>query len=318
MSIDQVASAESAREGSITFVNEEKYLPLVQHSTASAVIATESVAEQLSQSVLIHPNPYLAYAKVAQLLNPRVASFSGISSGAHIASSAQLGKGVAIAAGAVVGEHAVIGDNTVLHAAVVVEDNVRIGKDCWLAANVTVCRDSQLGDRVAIQAGAVIGSDGFGYANEQGRWQRIPQIGGVVIGNDVEIGANTCIDRGALNDTLIEDGVILDNLIQVAHNVHIAEGSAVAAISGIAGSAKIGKRCTLAGGTKVVGHINIADGTHVAADTLVSNDIKQAGAYAGSLPMDDVKSWRKNAVRFKQLDDMAKRLKRLEKQLAEK
>ena len=315
--IDQVCSAKSAGPGKITFINQPHYIEQVKNSSAAAVIATQAVASSLEQPVLVHPDPYLAYAKVAQLLHPRHSAYTGIHASAWVADGASLAEGVVVGPNCSIADGAIIGAGTVLQAGVVVEQYAVIGEHCWLSANVSIGHHCVLGNQVAIQAGAVIGSDGFGFANEAGQWQRIPQIGRVVIGNKVEIGANTCIDRGAIDDTVIADGVILDNLIQIAHNVRIGENTAMAAMSGVAGSTKIGAACTFAGLSKVVGHLDIAAGTHLAADTLVTHSIKQAGAYAGSLPMDDVKSWRKNAVRFKQLDSMAKRIKALEKQLAE-
>jgi UDP-3-O-[3-hydroxymyristoyl] glucosamine N-acyltransferase len=313
--VDQVCSAERAEPGKITFINEARYIELVKNAAATAVIATQEVAEQLEQSVLVHPNPYLAYAKVAQLLNPRKSAYTGVHPSAWVADTAVLAEGVVVGPQCSIAEGAVIGTGTVLQAGVVVEEDVVIGEECWLSARVSIGHHCVLGDHVALQAGAVIGSDGFGFANEEGRWLRIPQIGRVIIGNNVEIGANTCIDRGAIDDTVIADGVILDNLIQIAHNVSIGENTAMAAMSGVAGSTKIGEACTFAGMSKIIGHLEIAAGTHVAVDTLVTNNIKQAGAYAGSLPMDDINHWRKNAIRFKQLDAMAKRIKQLEKKL---
>lgn len=313
--IDQVCSAENAGPRKITFINEPRYIDRVKSSSAAAVIATQEVASTLDKPALIHPNPYLAYAKVAQLLNPRKSAYLGVHSSAWVADSASLAEDVVVGPNCSIADGAVIGAGTILQAGVVVEEHAVIGEQCWLSANVSIGRYCVLGDQVAVQAGAVIGSDGFGFANEGGCWQRIPQIGRVVIGSNVEIGANTCIDRGAIDDTVIADGVILDNLIQIAHNVSIGENTAIAAMSGVAGSTKIGAACTFAGISKVVGHLDIAAGTHLAVDTLVTNSIKEAGAYAGSLPMDDIKIWRKNAVRFKQLDSMAKRIKALEKQL---
>lgn len=313
--IDSVGAAADAQSDQITFINEVKYISLVQHSNAGAVIATAEVADQIDHDVLIHANPYWAYAKIAQHYHPRQSAYQGVHPSAWVSPSAVLADDVTVGPNCTVGDHAVIAQGTTLQAGVVVEERAVIGEQCWLSANVVVAHSCVLGNHVTIQSGAIIGSDGFGFANQTGQWERIPQVGRVVIGDNVEIGANTCIDRGALKDTVIEDGVILDNLIQIAHNVHIGENTAMAAMSGVAGSARIGKGCTLAGLSKVIGHLEIADGTHIAVDTLVTNDIKQAGAYAGSLPLDDIKSWRKNAVRFKQLDDMAKRLKMIEKKM---
>lgn len=311
--IVQVASAENAKTGHITFVTQARYLEQALRSSASAIIVSEEDAAAVSVPALIHRNPYLIYAKVSQLLNPRTTAYEGVHPTAWIHPEAALAADVCVGPGSVVGARSRIGKGVVLGPGVVIEEDVTLGSQCWLGANVTVCAQTQMGDRVAVQPGAVIGSDGFGYANEDGHWVRIPQIGRVIIGNDVEIGANTTIDRGAMDDTIIADGVVLDNLIQVAHNCSIGENTAVAAMTGMAGSSTIGAGCTIGGMAKITGHLEIAPGTHLAADTLVSGDIKQAGAYAGSVPMDSMDKWRKNAVRFKQLDDMAKRLRKLEK-----
>jgi len=193
-----------------------------------------------------------------------------------------------------------------------------IGEGGRLVANVTLCHGSQIGKRVLIHPGVVVGADGFGFANDQGRWVKIPQLGRVVIGDDVDIGANTTIDRGAIEDTVIEDGVKLDNLVQVAHNVHIGAHSAIAGCAGIAGSAHIGKHCALGGGVGVVGHLQIADNVVVTGMSMVSHTITEAGVYSSGTPLQENAKWHRNYVRLKQLDDMARRLKRLEKQLDEK
>lgn len=310
-----VGAAADAKTQEVTFINEPKYISLVQKSKAGAVITSAEVATKITHDVLIHPNPYWAYAKIAQHFYPRKTVYSGTHKSAWVAPTAVIASDVVVGPNCTIGDYAVVGEGSVLQAGVVVEERAVLGHQCWLSSNVVVSHDCVLGNYVTIQSGAVIGSDGFGFANQNGDWERIPQVGRVVIGDHVEIGANTCIDRGALQDTVIADGVILDNLIQIAHNVHVGENTAIAALSGVAGSARIGKGCTLAGVSKVIGHLEIADGTHIAVDSLVTNDIKQAGAYASSLPLDDIKQWRKNAIRFKQLDDMAKRLKKLEKKI---
>jgi UDP-3-O-[3-hydroxymyristoyl] glucosamine N-acyltransferase len=195
----------------------------------------------------------------------------------------------------------------------VIGDHCVLGRDCLLRANVTLYHDVVLGDRVQIHSGAVIGADGFGFAPDKGRWHKIAQLGGVRIGNDVDIGANTCVDRGALADTVIEDNVILDNLIQIGHNVRLGEGSAMAANVGVAGSTTIGKHCTVSGGAGIAGHLTLADGVHVAAMTTISKSITESGAYATGTAQMPLNEWRRSATRFRQLDSMAKRLQQLEK-----
>jgi UDP-3-O-[3-hydroxymyristoyl] glucosamine N-acyltransferase len=215
-----------------------------------------------------------------------------------IESGALIGRGAVISAGCYLGRNAVIGDET------------------WLHAHVTIGADCVLGHRCIVHSGAVIGSDGFGYARDGARWEKTPQLGRVQIGDDVEIGANTAIDRGALSDTVIERGVKLDNLIHIAHNVHIGEDTAIAACVGIAGSTRIGKRCTLAGQVGVVGHIEITDDVHITGATVVSHTIREPGTYSSGTPLESYSSWLKNAVRMRQLDDMARRLKKLEQKLS--
>ncbi|EDY85923.1 UDP-3-O-(3-hydroxymyristoyl) glucosamine N-acyltransferase [gamma proteobacterium HTCC5015] len=313
--IERVAPASSAGRGDITFVNESRYLASASASNASAVIVREPDAEGLPMPALIHPNPYLAYALIAQHFNPRPRPPAGIADSAVVAPTAVVDPTASVGPLCSIGANAKIGANTVIHGQCSVAEGVAIGSNCTISARVVIERDCQLGRDVVIQAGAIIGSDGFGFAPSENGWEAIPQIGRVCIGDGVHIGANTCIDRGALEDTVIEDGVILDNLIQVAHNVRIGKHTAIAGKVGIAGSTIIGAHCTIGGMCKLTGHLSIPDGTHLAADTLVSGTIKKAGAYAGSIPYDKIESWRKNAVRFKQLDTMWKRLKRAETEL---
>ena len=262
-------------------------------------------------------NPYLTYARAAALLYPRPRPPAGIHPSAVVHSKAEvnpsavigpnavLDEGVRIAAGVVVGPGCVIGARST------------IGEDSELVANVTLGTDTVVGKRNIFHPGAVIGADGFGMANDQGHWVKIPQIGRVVTGDDVEIGANTTVDRGALQDTVLADGVKIDNLVQVAHNVHIGEHSAIAGCVGIAGSAHIGAYCTLAGGVGVVGHLTIGDHIHVTGMSMVSKSLSEPGVYSAGVPLQSNRDWHRNFVRFKQLDDMAKRLKKLEKTLAE-
>lgn len=311
-----LSTLHEANASQIAFLANPQYRKQLETTEAGAVILSPSDAEHFVGNALIIANPYLAFAKLSHLFDPKPKAKAGIHPSAVIAETAQIAASASIAPGAVIEEGAVIGENTVIGAHSVVGARTVIGQDGWIAPRVTLYHDVKIGDRVVIQSGAVIGGEGFGFANEKGIWHKIAQIGGVTIGNDVEIGANTTIDRGALSDTLIGNGVKLDNQIQIAHNVQIGDHSAMAACVGISGSAKIGKHCMLAGGVGLVGHIELCDGVFVTGMTMVTHSITEAGAYSSGTAMQPASDWKKNAVRFRQLDDMAKRIRSLEKQQA--
>ncbi|ASP39262.1 UDP-3-O-(3-hydroxymyristoyl)glucosamine N-acyltransferase [Bacterioplanes sanyensis] len=311
--IHGVNTLTSATAGEISFLANDGYRRHLQASNASAVIVAEAQAELVPGIALVADNPYLAFAKATQLFDNRPKPQLGIHRTAVIADSAQLGENVSIGANVVIGEHVAIGNDCEIGPGTVIGDDSTLGEQCRVAANVTLYHGVHVGDRTVIHSGAVLGADGFGFAPEQQRWHKIAQLGGVRIGSDVEIGANTCIDRGALDDTVIADGVILDNLIQIAHNVTVGEGTAMAACSGIAGSTEVGAGCTVAGGAGLSGHLTIADGVHVAAMALISKSIDEPGVYASGTAQMPLKEWRRSATRFRQLDSMAKRLQQLEK-----
>jgi UDP-3-O-[3-hydroxymyristoyl] glucosamine N-acyltransferase len=266
---------------------------------------------------IVTPNPYLYFARVSALLNPAPRPPAGVhpaavvDDGAIVSADASIGPGVVIGRGASVGARTVIGANCVIG------DDVSLGEDCLLHPNVTVNARCRVGDRVILHSGCVIGSDGFGFAPAGGHWEKIPQIGRVLIGDDVEVGACTTIDRGALEDTVIEEGVKLDNLIQVAHNVVIGAHTAIAACTGIAGSAKIGRHCMIGGAAMIFGHIEIADGTRISTNTLITKSLPKAGTYTSALPFSEHEVWQKNAVHMRNLDRLVSRVKELEKKLRE-
>lgn len=312
--VDHVATLITADEMALSFLSNRKYAHQLASSHAGVVILTQADSEDWCGNALIVKNPYLTYAKAAALLHPRTLQPQGIHQTAVVDASAQLASGVVVAANVTIGARVCIGENTVIGAGCVVDDGVVIGQTCCLGANVTILHDCVLGDRVVIESGSVIGSEGFGWAKEGATWVKIPQVGRVVIGDDVSIGANVCIDRGAIDDTMIENGVKIDNLIQIAHNVRIGAHTAMAAHSAIAGSTRIGARCTIAGKVGIAGHLTIVDDVHITAMTMISHDLHQAGIYSGAVPQDHYASWRRNAARFRQLDAMAKRLRALEKQ----
>ncbi len=315
--VRQVAPLDRAVADEIGFVSQSKYLAQLATTGAGAVILPQDARDATALPRILTSNPYLYFARVSALLNPPPRPAVGIHPAATVAADAEIAADASIAAGAVIGNGARIGARSVVGANSVVGDGARVGEDCLLHANVTLYHGCQVGDRVILHAGCVIGADGFGFAPNEGRWEKIPQIGRVLIGDDVEVGACTTIDRGALEDTVIEEGVKLDNLIQVAHNVVIGAHSAIAACTGIAGSAKIGRHCTIGGAAMIFGHIEIADGTRISTNTLITKSLPKSGIYTSALPFSEHEVWQKNAVHMRNLDKLVNRVKQLEKRLNE-
>ncbi len=311
-----VASIEEATESSISFIRDRKYAHYLDTSNAGALILAPELAEQYAGSCLISTNPYLTYAQVVALLSPVSRPVPGISPSAVVADDAVLGEGVHIGANVVIAGGCSIGDNTVIGAGCIVGEGCQIGVNGLLHPNVTLAGDTCVGDRVILHSGVVLGADGFGFVPQSSGWYKIPQIGRVVIGDDVEIGANTTVDRAAMGDTRIGHGVKLDNLIHIAHNVQIGDHTVIAACTGIAGSAKIGRRCQISGMCSIAGHLTVADDTTITATSFVINSITEPGVYSSGTTIDDHASWRRNAVRFRQLDQLSRRVNALEKQLA--
>lgn len=310
--ISGVQTLSQAQAGDIAFLANPSYRSQLADTKASAVILTEAIADEAPCAVLLMQNPYLGFALATQLFDNRTKPSGNIHPSASIAGNAHIGKNVTIGANAVIGEYCQIGDHSEIGAATVIGEHSILGENCILRTNVTLYHDVILGNNVQIHSGAVIGADGFGFAPDKGQWHKIAQLGGVRIGDNVEIGANTCIDRGALDNTVIESDVILDNLVQIAHNVKIGRGTAMAGLAGIAGSTVVGKHCIIGGQVGIAGHLNITDGVHVSGMTMITHSINEPGAYSSGLPQSPSKEWRKNAVRFKQLDGIARRLKKLE------
>jgi len=312
--VERVAPLEKAGAHDLCFVAEERYRDLLTATTAGVVVLHPRDAGRYHGNLLLGENPRLIFTRAAAILHVAAPVPAGrhatavIDGRADVAADAAIGPHVVIEAGAWIGSGVVIG------AGCFIGPEARIGAGSRLYPRVTVAERCIVGARCILHPGAVIGSDGFGYAVDGKRWEKTPQLGRVVIGDDVEIGANTTIDRGALDDTVIERGVKLDNLIQIAHNVVIGEDTAIAACVGIAGSTRIGKRCTIAGQAGIVGHIEIADDVHIMGAAVVSHSIHRAGRYAGS-PLESYSSWLRNAARMRQLDDMARKLGALEKNL---
>lgn len=313
--VSGVATLAAAEGDQVAFLSNPKYRTQLSATRAGAVILAPGAADGCPVAAIVTPQPYLYFARVAQWFNPRPRPQEGAHPSAVVEGS--LGEGTSVGPNVFIGRNARLGRNVVIEANCVIGDGVEIGDDSWLCANVSVYADCRIGERAIIHSGAVIGSDGFGFArDENGAWVKIPQIGRVVIGDDVEIGAGTTIDRGALDDTLIENGVKLDNQIQVGHNVRIGEHTAMAGCVGIAGSATIGKRCTVGGGAVILGHLSIADGVNVSAGTLVAKSIRQPGNYTGTTPFLEHDAWLKNFAHLRHLDSMADKIRALEARLA--
>jgi UDP-3-O-[3-hydroxymyristoyl] glucosamine N-acyltransferase len=313
--IAQVATLEKAQAQHISFLTNRKYQSQLAGSQAGALILGTADADASDKPRIISDNPYAYFARVSALLNPLPQPAVGIHPAAHVAESAQIADTASIAATAVIEAGAVIGAHSVIGEGCYIGANVVIGEHVRLYPRVVVYHDCVIGDRLIAHSGVVIGADGFGIAMDEGRWLKIPQIGRVVIGHDVEIGANTTIDRGALDDTVIEEGVKLDNQIQIAHNVRIGAHTAIAGCVGIAGSATIGKYCRIGGSAGILGHLQIADHVEIAAFSLIGKSIKSAGAYAAIYPFSTSDEWRKNAVHLRHLDDLVKRIKILEQEV---
>ena len=315
LQITGLATLQEAGPGQLSFLANPQYRKYLDNCQAGAVLLKAADAESFAGNALIVADPYQSYARISHLFDPKPKAVAGIHPSAVVAEDAQ------VDASASIGPFAVIESGAHIEADVCIGAHCFIGARCvvgeggWLAPRVTLYHDVVIGKRVVIQSGAVIGGEGFGFANEKGIWRKIAQIGGVTIGDDVEIGVNTAVDRGALSDTRIGDGVKLDNQIQIAHNVQIGDHTAMAACVGISGSTRIGKHCMLAGGVGLVGHIDICDNVFVSGMTMVTRSITEPGSYSSGTAMQPLADWRKSAARIRQLDDMAKRLQQLEKRV---
>ena len=313
--IRQVATLASAGEGDIAFLANRKYRAQLQTTRAAAVILDPASADGFAGPRIVTPNPYAYYARVVALLNPAASGLSGVHPSAVVASAVP--SSVAIGAHVSVGEGVTFGEGVVIHPGCVVGDGVSLGEESVLFPNVTIYAGCSIGKRAVIHSGAVIGADGFGFAPEGRDWIKIPQIGAVRVGDDVEIGANTTIDRGALDDTVIGNGCKIDNLVQIAHNCQIGDYSVLAGCTGIAGSVTLGERCMVGGAGMISGHVTLAPGTVVSGGSLVMKSIKQPGLYTSVFPLDTHDEWVRNAAHIRRLSHLAERVSELEKKLRE-
>ncbi|AIZ33805.1 UDP-3-O-(3-hydroxymyristoyl)glucosamine N-acyltransferase [Pseudomonas sp. K1(2024)] len=315
LAITGLATLQEAGPGQLSFLANRQYRKFLDESQAAAVLITAEDAEGFTGNAVIVPDPYLAYARISHLFDPKPKAVAGIHPSAVVAEDAQVDESASVGAFAVIESGARIAANVTIGAHCFVGARCVIGEGGWLAPRVTLYHDVTIGKRVVIQSGAVIGGEGFGFATEKGIWQKIAQIGGVTLGDDVEIGVNTAVDRGALSDTRIGNGVKLDNQIQIAHNVQVGDHTAMAACVGISGSTRIGKHCMIAGGVGMVGHIDVCDNVFVSGMTMVTRSITEPGGYSSGTAMQPLAEWRKSAARIRQLDDMSKRLQQLEKRV---
>ena len=318
VSVSSAAGLQQAGPGALSFLANPRYRKYLSNTRASAVIVSAQDAQASPVPVLISANPYACFARAVRLLYPERSQQAGIHPTASIAGTAQVDPGAWIDAGSVIGEEARVGSGVQIGPGCIIGSAVRIGEGSRLVARVTVLAESRIGRNVILHPGVVIGSDGFGMARQGERWQKVPQIGSVQVGDDVEIGANTTVDRGALENTVIEEGVKIDNQVQIAHNVFIGAHSAIAACVGIAGSTRIGRHCTLAGGVGIVGHLEVTDHVHITGMSMVTRSIRYPGTYSAGTPLMDNLQWRRNAIRIKQLDNLTRRVSKLEKSIKNK
>ncbi|PIE40928.1 MAG: UDP-3-O-(3-hydroxymyristoyl)glucosamine N-acyltransferase [Gammaproteobacteria bacterium] len=314
--VDHLATLQNARQGSLSFLSNPLYQAQLESSKASAVIVAPDFVEQCPSAALISDNPYLTYAKASRLFDNTPALAPIVHASAVVADDVKLGNDVAIGANCVIDAGVTIGDGVEIGSGCVIGSGSSIGAYTRLRANVTFYHGVQVGERCHFHSGSVIGADGFGFAPVEGGWYKIAQLGGVQIGNDVDVGANTTIDRGAIDPTKIGNGVVLDNQIQIAHNVEIGDFTAIAGCTGIAGSTKIGRYCTIAGAVGIAGHLEICDKVHITMRSAITRSISSPGSYSSGTAMSTTAEWRKSAARFRQLDSLARSIRKLERKLS--
>lgn len=313
--VDRVDTLQSATSGSISFLSNPAYRKYLATTKASVVILDAGSAEGCEVACLVSGNPYADYAAIAAELYPVTDLRPGVHPRACVDAAASIPASCEVSAGAVIEGRVQLGERVYIGPGCVIAADSAVGSDSRLLANVCIYGDVRVGERCIIHAGAVIGADGFGIAQTPDGWRKVPQVGGVSIGNDVEIGANTTVDRGAIEDTCLADGVKLDNLVQIAHNVRIGEHTAIAAQSGVAGSTVVGARCIIGGGVSISGHLTVGDDVYLMGRASVSKSLPEPGTYSSAIGVEEAGKWRKLAARFKRLDNMARKLAELERKL---
>ena len=313
--IEKLGTLEHADAQALSFLANPKYQSQLATTQAGAVLIADKALSQGLKNAILVSNPYLAFAKLTHLFDNRPKPEASIHPSASIDESVVLGKNAKIAANVVLEKGVCLADNVEIGPNSVIGANVKVGENTRIAANVTLYYDVEIGKECLLHSGCVIGADGFGFAPSSEGWIKIMQLAAVTLGNNVEIGANTTIDRGALENTRIGNGVIIDNQVQIAHNVIIGDNSAIAGCSAVAGSTQIGQRCTISGGVGIIGHLTIADDVHVTAMSLVSKSIHKSGSYSSGTGLETTDKWRKTAARLRRIDDMAKHIAKLENKL---
>ena len=313
--IEGIGSLARAVPGQLAFLNSYRYCGQLKNTRASAIALRHKDRALCALPMLVCDDPYVAFARLSQIFWQRPHPAPGVHATAVVADGSRLGSNVSIGPGSMVAVGTTIGDDCVVGPGCMIGENCTLGEHCRLLANVVLEHDVSLGADVLIHPGAVIGADGFGFADDKGVWIKISQHGRVVVGDNVEIGANTTIDRGTIDDTVIEEGVKIDNQVQIAHNVRVGSHTAIAGCAGIAGSTTIGRHCRIGGAAGVAEHLTICDRVTIAAMTAVNISIDKAGFYASSAPVEPYRSWLRNSVRIKQLDQLSKRVQRLEKEV---
>ena len=312
--VDAVATLAGAGPRQLSFLSNPRYRSQLAGSAAGVVVVREADAEGLDRTLLVAKDPYVAFARIAALFDPAPVADSGVHPSAVVDPSATVDPGAEVGALAVIGARTRIAAGAIIGPGCVIGEDCTIGAGSRLVARVTLVRRVRLGERVLVHPGAVLGADGFGLAMDAGRWIKVPQQGGVVVGDDCEIGANTTIDRGAIEDTVLEEDVRLDNQIQIAHNVRIGAHTAMAGCVAVAGSTVIGRYCLVGGAAGIVGHIRICDRVVIQAMSLVTSSIDEPGEYSSGTPLMDARSWRRSAARFRQLDALARQVQALDKE----
>lgn len=313
VSLDSIANLSKAKPNQLSFLSNSKFIDDLQSTQAGAVILTAKDAETFSGNAIIHENPYLGYALAAQALDTTPVQAQEISPQANIHPTATLGKNASIGAGAVICANVVMGDDCVIGPNAFIGEEAHLGNEVKIKANASIQHRVILKDKVVIQSGAVIGGDGFGYANDKGQWIKIPQTGRVIVGENTEIGNNTCIDRGALDDTIIGKNCIIDNLVHIAHNCVIGDHCCICGSVGIAGSATLGNHVVIAGHCGINGHISITDNVQITGKTMVTKSITESGVYSSGMPAMSNRDWQKNTVKLRTIDKLYARVKQLEK-----